>query len=316
MSTRRPTRREVLVAGGAAAGAALLGASPASAAPRRVLRIAHLTDWHIQPELGAYEGTARALEHASRRRPRPDLILAGGDLIMDSFAQTRDRTRVQWELYRKVVRNHTDLPIEACIGNHDVWGWHRQRAGTTGSEPQFGKQWAMDELGLTSRYRSFDRAGWHFVVLDSTYPRGDGYTARLDDEQFEWLKADLERVPRGTPVLVLSHIPILAVCSFFDGQNEKSGDWVIPGAWMHIDARRLKDLFYRVGNVRLCLSGHEHLVDRVDLLGTTYLCNGAVCGNWWKGNYHETPPGYGIVDLYSDGTFRNEYTSYGPEIKR
>src|SRR5438552_2511432 len=79
--------------------------------------------------------------------------------------------------------------------------------------------------------------------LASVSPQAGGYEARLDDEQFDWLKADLQATPKTTPILILSHIPILAACALFDGDNEKSGDWVVPGAWMHLDARRLKSLF-------------------------------------------------------------------------
>jgi Icc protein len=114
-------------------------------------------------------------------------------------------------------------------------------------------------------------------------------------------------------VLVLSHIPILCACALLDGDNEKSGDWVVPGAWMHTDARRIKDLFYRHPNVKLAISGHIHLRDRLDYNGVTYLCNGAVCGAWWKGNYQETEPGYSLIDLYDDGTFDQQYVAYGRE---
>ena len=80
---------------------------------------------------------------------------------------------------------------------------------------------------------------------------------------------------------------------------------------MHIDARRIKNLFNKHQNVKLCLSGHEHLVDQVSYNNVTYCCNGAVSGAWWKGNYHECAPGYGVVDLYEDGSFNNQYVLYG-----
>lgn len=84
-----------------------------------------------------------------------------------------------------------------------------------------------------------------------------------------------------------------------------------PGSRLHIDARRIKDLFVRHPNVRLCLSGHLHLVDRVEYLGVTYLCNGAVSGAWWKGNHQECEPGYALIDLHNDGSFEHRYVTYG-----
>ncbi len=314
------TRREMMgqTAGAAALLAGMAGTPPATAAEtrpagnrKRVLRVAHLTDMHVQPELRADEGMATCFHHVQSLPDRPDLILTGGDTVMDAFAADEARTREQWETWHRVVKHECSLPVESCIGNHDVWGWKRADSKATGREPLYGKQWAIEALRLPGRYHSFDRSGWHFVALDSTFPHGEDYRGRLDDEQFDWLAADLARTDPKTPVVVLSHIPILSAASFFDGENEKTGDWIVPGAWVHIDARRIKDLFLKHRNVRLCLSGHLHLVDRVDYLGVTYLCNGAVCGGWWKGNNQECEPGYAVVDLFADGTFQHEYIPFG-----
>ncbi|MEN3001142.1 MAG: metallophosphoesterase [Armatimonadota bacterium] len=277
---------------------------------KRVLRIAHLTDIHVQPEKDADKGMIRCLQAVHALKPRPDLIFNGGDSVMDVFAQPRERARTLHQLWRRILRDHCEISMIHCIGNHDVWGWDKERSGCTGNEPDYGKRWAMELFELEQRFYSFDRAGWHFIVLDSTFPHGNSYKARLDDEQFEWLQADLKRTPASVPICVLSHIPILSASAYLDGNNEKTGDWVVPGAWMHIDARRIIELFWKHRNVKLCLSGHIHLYDRVDYNGVTYLCNGAVSGAWWNGNYHQTPPGFGLIDLYSDGSFESQYMTY------
>ncbi|MDB5023833.1 MAG: metallophosphoesterase [Mucilaginibacter sp.] len=69
-------------------------------------------------------------------------------------------------------------------------------------------------------------------------------------------------------------------------------------------------LFNRHSNVRLCLSGHIHLWDKVVYNKLTYICGGAVSGAWWEGNKRETAPGYGLIDLYADGTFEENYINY------
>jgi 3',5'-cyclic-AMP phosphodiesterase len=315
MSDGNFSRRALL-----AAPAALLVSGSAVARtskPERSLRLAHLTDVHVQPELAADKGMVACLKHVQALADRPQLILSGGDSVMDSFGQTRDRTKTQWNIWRDTIKGECGLPVEACIGNHDVWGWNKEGSKTTGNEPLHGKNWAVEALGIGKRYRSFDKAGWHFVVLDSTQPgpKPGSYTAYLDVEQFDWLAKDLAAVKSETPVLVMSHIPILSAAVFFDGENAKSGDWRVPGAWMHIDAARIKDLFGKYPNVKVCLSGHLHLVDRVDYNGVTYFCNGAVSGGWWKGNYHECAPGYAVLDLFPDGTFDRQYVTYGWEPK-
>lgn len=308
------SRRGFLAAGTAGLALSGLWSTPAraDASPRRILRVAHLTDLHVQPERAAGEGMAACLEHVQSHKDKPELILIGGDCVMDSFGATRGRTKEQWDVWQRVLADHCSIPVAAAIGNHDVWGWSKESAHTTGNEPEFGKKWAMDMLGLSKRYHSFDRAGWHFIALDSTQPNPEGgYKAFLDEEQFDWLQRDLAGVKAETPVLVWSHIPILSAAAFMDGDNEKSGDWQVPGAWMHLDARRIKDLFLKHPNVKGCLSGHLHLVDQVQYNGVNYCCNGAVCGGWWKGHNQEFGEGYGLVDLYDDGSFTCEYVEYG-----
>lgn len=324
-------RRELLTTVGSAAAAmslgtitnTTLGASPS--ARQRVLRIAFLTDIHLQPEGRAVEGFTACLRHAQSRRPKADVIFCGGDAIMDCFAADQARTQLQWNLWKKILRTECSLPVESCIGNHDIWGGNRKRSRTTGEEPLYGRKWAMDVFGIASPYRSFDRAGWHFVFLDSMLITGDGqgnaatldfgYLGQLDAEQFAWLEADLQKVPRETPICIVSHIPIVSVAAFFTGATGKEqlvrdGVWMVPGGWVHVDAKRFKELFARHPNVKLCLSGHLHLQDRVDYNGVSYLCNGAVCGAWWKGPLRECPEGYTLLDLFNDGSFESQYVGY------
>jgi len=319
------SRREFIGGSGAAAlglAAVLSGTAGAMAGGwpakrKRILRIAHLTDIHVQPEGAAPEGMARALRSVQELTDKPDIIFTGGDSVMDSLKADKARTKAQWEVFKSVLKNECSLPVVHCIGNHDVWGWGLEDEIAKGDR-LYGKQWAIEEFGLMSRYYSFDKAGWRFIVLDSTHKTdkdkpsisNEPYTAKLDEEQFEWLKKVLEETPAGRPICVLSHIPIICCCVFLDGENEKSGDWQVPGAWMHIDARRIKDLFREHKNVRLCLSGHMHMQDKAEFLGVKYLCNGAVCGSWWKGNHYEFAPGYVVVDLYNDGSSRSEYVCY------
>jgi Icc protein len=292
------------------------GSHPSSGA-KRSLRIAHLTDIHLEPELNAEQGLVKCLHHAQNLRDKPDFILNGGDAIMDALQATEARTRTQWKLWQKVIKSECSLPVEHCLGNHDIWGWDRKKSGATGTEPSFGKNWAMEELGLSARFRSFDRGGWHIIILDSTHEDSSRvYQARLDEEQFTWLQQDLSLVKGETPVLIVSHIPILNACGFFHvPESEKSGDWIMLGLLMHLDATRLVSLFLKHKNVKLCISGHIHLIDRVDYDGVTYLCNGSVCANWWRGNFHECQPGYSLIDLFDDGKFDYQYIPYGWQPK-
>lgn len=313
------SRREALSAAGLAAAGLILPLPVSGAissrffraqAPRRSIRLAHLTDIHVQPELKADQGFAACLDHAQSLGDKPQLILTGGDSVMDCFDAGADRTKVQWDIWKKTLKDNCSIPVESSVGNHDVWGWNKAKSKTTGDEPLYGKKMAEEMFGA-NRYRSFDKAGWHFVVLDSIFPSGESYLGKLDDEQFEWLAGDLASTNPKTPVLVLSHIPIVSVTAFFFSEKYKDNHHQVPGSWMHEDAYRLTALFSKHKNVKAALSGHMHLVDRCEYNGVTYLCDGAVCGNWWKGRHKECDEGYAMVDLFEDGTVAREYHTYG-----
>ena len=282
---------------------------------KRVLRIAHMTDWHVLPIAGVEEGMIRALHHAQQQADPPDIIFNTGDCVMDSLHTAKDKVETEWEIFKSVLSNECKLPVVHAIGNHDVWAWGIADEWIH-DDPDYGKNMALKQLGLEHRYYSFDQAGWHFVVLDSVYPRNavskEAYIGQLDDEQHKWLVNDVESVSQAgnTPICILSHIPILSACEYFDGPNEQSGNWVVPASWMHIDARKFRALFLKSPNVKLCLSGHSHQYESLDYMGVRYITSGAVSGGWWRGAYMGFPPAYVMINLYSDGTADSEFVKY------
>jgi predicted MPP superfamily phosphohydrolase len=320
------TRRDFLVTGaaGLSLAAAAVPSLAAAAAPRtRRLRIAHLTDIHLQPELGAARGFAACLAHVQTQptavdrdvadNGTPNLIITGGDTIMDAFEADMARTKLQWELWRKLKADHCGLEVHSVVGNHDVWGWSRVKAGTTGTEPLYGKRWVCDEFGRDLSYTSFDRGGWHIVLLDSVFPHEQSYIGRLDDAQWDWLERDLAAVDPATPVIIFSHIPILSATPLAVAGPAKPETALIniPGGRIHVDGDRFLKLFTSRRNIKACASGHMHLVEQLDYQGVRYLCNGAVSAGWWKGLNRDTDFGYAVIDLFDDGTIERHYVPYG-----
>jgi 3',5'-cyclic AMP phosphodiesterase CpdA len=315
------TRRESLLTVGATAVGALALGSAAFAAPgeapkparKRALRVAHLTDIHVEPEQRAGEGMTACLHHVQNLADKPELVITGGDSVMDCFAASDARTKVQWDLWRSVLKGECSIDVRSCIGNHDVRGWAKSKSKMTGQEPTWGKALPTEMLNLENRYYTFARGGWQFIVLDSTHPTLDGseaYLAKLDDEQFDWLERTLRDSKPEVPIFIVSHIPLLTVTSIL-WTTEKTPDAGCNGWLMHSDSVKLKDLFNKHPNVKVCVSGHTHLVDRVDYNGVSYLCDGAVSGNWWRGRHRECDEGYAVIDLYDDGSFEREYVTYG-----
>lgn len=315
------TRRS-LVKAGLAGAATLPSLARAESGPsaRRSLRIAHLTDIHVQPELESAKGLAACFAHVQslpeRGEAAVDLIVTGGDTIMDCMEAGRDRTQTQWDLWKKVKADACGLDVKSVVGNHDVWGWTKSKARTTGDEHLYGKKWACEQFGRALPYESFNRGGWHVVLLDSVFPHEDGYIGKIDDAQWDWLQRDLEAVPAATPVVIVSHIPILSVNPLATAKPGGAGTdgkpaFSVSGGMVHVDHQRFQELFAKHPNVKTCLSGHLHIVERIEFGGVSYLCNGAVSASWWKGKHRGTDFGYAVVDLHDDGTVESRYVPYG-----
>ncbi|RZS98621.1 metallophosphoesterase family protein [Cecembia calidifontis] len=276
-----------------------------------VLRFAYLTDMHIKPGLGAEEGVKNCINHILSKEEPVDFFVNGGDLIMDALDKNEEETEAQWAVWREIRATFPELKFYHCIGNHDVWG-------RTPQEEKFpGKAWVMKEHGMDSPYYSFESNGWHFIVLDSTHQKEDGswYTAKLDMAQREWLEDTLKKIPSDKPIFIISHIPILGATPFLDGDNAKTGNWIVPGAWMHTDAKSLINLFFQHKNVKACISGHIHLVESLVYQNVHYHCSGAVSGNWWDdAPYEQTNKGYGLIELFEDGSHNFKYVEYASAI--
>jgi len=321
------SRRTLLGAGLAGALMANPATGPAAEPPagrKRQLRVAHLTDIHVQPELEAARGLEACFAHVQAPGESvpggpPDLVITGGDTVMDAMDADEARTRLQWDLWRRAKADHCSLDVRSVMGNHDVWGWGKSKARTTGDEPLYGKRFACEQFGRALPYESFDRGGWHIVLLDSTFPHAESYIGRLDDGQFDWLTRDLDAVPATTPVLVVSHIPILSVfpLAAAAAQEEPAGrpTFRVSGQLVHTDHARIRDLFAKHRNVKACISGHLHVVEQVDYAGVRYLCNGAVSAGWWRGLHRGTDFGYAMVDLFDDGTVESRYVPYGWKVR-
>ena len=231
---------------------------------------------------------------------------------MDCLAQDSGRVNLIWDLWDQILAGECKHPIRHLLGNHDVWGWDKKKSKTTGSEPGYGKAFALKRLGLQNPYYSFDQAGWHFIGLDSIQPHLDSYRAGLDAAQFDWLRSDLSSVDPKMPVILFSHVPIISAAIYMKPDIDTPDGFSIPGSKVIQNNVQIKDLLKQHPNVKLCVSGHIHLRDAIEYMGVTYLCNGAVCGDYWKNSSAgECEPGYCLIDLFEEGRFTYDYIPYG-----
>ena len=293
-----------------AAGTAAVGSIHAEAAEPAAFRFLFATDIHVQPERAGVAGFKQCVAKMNSLSAKPEFLITGGDLIMDALDVGMDRVKLEWSLFDECMKG-LEMPVHHTIGNHDVVGWSAKSVVQPGDQ-DYGKKIFSERYGEGKTYRSFDHGGWHFILLDSigqnTTTRD--YEGRIDDDQLSWLKSDLEKVGTKTPVIIVSHIPFFSV-------------WhqVIKGPSFHLDGKALVANVFEFRklleayNVKLVLSGHGHVLEKIEIGRTRYIQGGAVCGMWWKGPVYGNPEGFGIIECRADGEFTFEYQSFDWKVQ-
>jgi 3',5'-cyclic AMP phosphodiesterase CpdA len=267
-------------------------------------RFVHLSDTHIQPELGAPQAWQKAIQTINTLQPSPAFVTTGGDLVMDAQAVDRARAILQFRLFREGI-DRLRVPVYHTFGNRDAYGWRRDDAAD--NLPGFGKQMFQRMLGQRETYLSFDYLHWHFVILDSIrYNPPADWVAEIDEKQLEWLSRDLARVGKQRPIVLITHVPLFTIFPQYD-----AGTTVAPSEKIIVrNAKEVRSL-YKDYNVRAVLQGHTHVVEECTYTGTRYITSGAVCGEWWRGPRSGVHP-EGFVVLDCDGEdLKWQYVSYG-----
>ncbi|MFC6641580.1 metallophosphoesterase family protein [Sulfitobacter profundi] len=154
-------------------------------------RFVHLTDLHIShPDLA--DPHLQSDTPATLRRvvavinamdPQPAFVVASGDL-------TNQGDRESYALVREIT-TPLKAPLVMALGNHD------KRAGFN----------AVFAPGLADApyFHDAPQGDLHVIALDSSVP--GKVAGALDDAQFEFLKAALQRHPELAKLLVIHHPP-------------------------------------------------------------------------------------------------------------
>ncbi|MEC4747087.1 metallophosphoesterase [Methylomicrobium sp. Wu6] len=177
------------------------------------LTFAYISDAHIQQIKGSRfvrnwdRGLIRAVAETNLLNPKPDFVMFGGDLAQLGSMPELDHGAEILSVLKYKTRY--------VMGEHDYY-------------LDLGAYW---EKLFGSQYYSFDHKGVHFIVLNSirtyddwTYHRWptaeqrmlemagldnpNGSPFMVGDEQRQWLKKDLAKIPKTTPIVVFSHSPL------------------------------------------------------------------------------------------------------------
>jgi len=235
------SRRDFLIASGSAIGAAAAaragGAVSRTSSPR-ALTFGIFADPHYaeRPRWGGRyysdsdEKLLRFVE--AMAEAKPSFIIGLGDLI-----DQPDSAEAELRYLRKVAAICARFkgPRHFVIGNHDV---------VTQSKEQF-----IERTGMPRAYYSFDRAGFHFVVLDANFKKGfipydhgrfAWNDAWIPPAEQKWLAADLAAASGPTVVFVHQRL------------DDDSDPHTVR------NAREVRKILESSGKVIAVFSGHDH----------------------------------------------------------
>lgn len=265
------------------------------------LKVVFFADVHARTEWETPEALARAAEAINAQQA--GLIICGGDMITEGMSCSPARAAPRWQVYRAMHAALRPEPV-VVIGNHDLVGVRPDDGSPPVSDPRAS---VRAELELEQTYRSFDLKGYHFILLDSIgiVPGKRGYRGFIDPEQLEWLRRDLARVDHNTPIVVVSHVPLLVR----DPREPK--DPARPGA-AHTRVVNAGELLaaFRGHRILAVLQGHRHVEQVFTWRNIPFITGGAICGEWWRGPHKGTPMGFGVLQLHPDRV-EWEYLTYG-----
>jgi 3',5'-cyclic AMP phosphodiesterase CpdA len=272
----------------------------------RPLRFVFYTDIHARVEWGTPE--AMALAAAKINEQGAELILCGGDLVTDGFESDGSDMDPRWAAYMEM---HGALrgEVHAAIGNHDLVAARPKNGAQPSADPRAPFR---ERMGLSRTYYSFHHSGVHFVVLDPLKITDDDlkYHGWMTDDQLAWLAGDLAAVDPATPIVLMLHMPLLT--SFYQA-TEGGGVAGPPNRVVQNNREVLAAFAGR--RLLLVLQGHLHVNEMLRWQDTTFITGGAVAGKWWRGNWHGTEEGFGVVTLHPDRVDW-QYIDYGWTARR
>lgn len=249
-----------------------------------------LTDVHLDSGKIGIGKFRASLEEINGLDPTPAFLWAQGDICLQGHAGPA---------YVDCL-GLAKMPVRNGAGNHEMMLDHRN------PRDDFERL-----LGPT--YYSFDWGPIHCIVLDGNkpIPGGKDYKAvhgAVEGSELAWLEADLAAQPKGKPIVVGVHIPIVTT---YPQRRRKSPE--DAPYWEMTNRKLLTDLFSRHG-VRLVLQGHMHENERAVVGGVEYVASISISGSWWKSGagiergVDGSPRGYRLVSV-DGGRISHRYVS-------
>ncbi len=258
-------------------------------------KFAFLTDVHLNTKNrgNGDAGLRKALE--STKEQGASFVIFGGDNI-DGDKLTSAATADSLHARFKSIVEESGVEAYYTMGNHDRFYQFQ------GKEDKLGLKTFEKFFGPTNIH--FEKDSVHFITITALQPTAE-YAYSVDSKQIEWLRAELEKIGKESPIVVSTHIPFLSL--YYP---------VVEGNFKPLDMiSNTKEVFEILNeyNVQLILQGHQHIYEQIQERNRWFVTAGAVSALWWNGSFLETQEGYLLVTVKEDNTLEWEYVDYGWE---
>ncbi len=225
----------------------------------------------------------------------PDVAIACGDNVVEARRSSPGSVRKDFQLFNQSMQPIAGAGISfyPVLGNHDVVGVLNAKVNS--SEEGYGRGMFLEVFHLARSYYSFDRSGYHFIVLDANsyelWNASSGISRyRIDEEQMSWLHKDLSAASR--PVVLFIHEPTVDL----------------------INQEELMDVL-QSNNALMIFSGHWHANDFMSNGAVPEQVTSALSGSWWMGSdLSGEPGGYRIIAL--NGSRVDSFYRYAGQAKQ
>jgi len=171
------------------------GPADAQAADFHFVQISD-THWGFKgpPNPDAEHTLEKAIVTVNGLTTKPDFIVFTGDLTHTTEDGKERRARMQ--RFKEIVSELAVKDVRFMPGEHDA---------------SLDRGAAFKEFFGETHY-SFDHKGVHFIAVDNVSDPG----AKIGDEQLAWMKADLAKRPKDSPIVVLTHRPLFDLVPKWD----------------------------------------------------------------------------------------------------
>jgi len=201
----------------------------------------------------------KLVKYISNYEPQPKLAVSLGDIML------KPGNEVEWLNFWKYSKPLTDImPLFIVRGNHE------------GNDP-VSEQILHEQANIPGEnfYYSCSSEDTYFIFLDTEI---NGEERCIINEQLIWLVSKLDSVrqePKIKNVFIFTHQPVFPQGKFKDSPL--------------INFEELHKIFKKNNKVKAIFSAHEHMFNKYERDGLTYIISGgsgAILHHGYGGNYY------------------------------